>query len=1150
MASTTVEIRNQIPFPVRVFRKDAKGTERLCNLLDGYRRYVQEAASGETLIARLACEPYWELSRISVGELSQTCVIGTDVLRSRTSGSQAVQVKLDLPVRDVALFTVDGNGQRQPLSARVGDTVSLQVGSVVEARGTRDNFPYCWLIVTPQGQANILGQTFTTGTGWGVAPQIGEAVLFFDLGLGKDAAWQPTAAPSAPFYVVLHGDVGDLSTLLSSQFADIASPLRTPTADMTQGTTPAKPATLDQYLQQQPPPAQGGKLKSAGPVLLKALTGPGTRVVFYENARFEGTSFVADDTGALPKNAKARSINMEVTQTQAEAGIRVFTTLSEDYESDSKGDLRSVTRFRSTLVFPPNVRDVEISAWEDDTAIEIDGKAYSIGPMQPAKLKPNQFSRIVVRLTAEEAGAPELMVRTDTMPAGTVVMVYPDQEMHEKVASMPDNALHTSGLVKPNYTQDDCKQVQLALQSISQSMIHGHAETTAGVTSTRYVDASQMNDAHWVLSLDPKSGKVTYQALDEQEATRINETASKSVKKVSKTLGLGFNLGKSLKKAGKVVVSTGESTVKTVSNTAQDTAKAAEEAAKKAQEEAAKAAAEAARKAKEAEQAAQAAAAKAAQDAAKAAQDAAEKAAKEAAKAAQEAAEKAAQEAARKAAEAAKAAEEAAKATSDAVVDAAKAVSKQLVVTVHFLEDNVPGIQFVVNQAKHAAMAIKAVVEMIEVGIEKFVEWVRFIFDWKDIQHTQKVIVNTVRSGLKGMSQTAIKIKQSIDSVIDQMKKAVQKAESTAAINSTSQATNPTNHGWVEKFEWFMDLLGKNSKDASGSVPATSNSAGAQFLADLQRAVGSIGKDLFGIEKSIERMGKAITDGDASAAFVAAKDIACQLVTLGADVVRAVIDVLFNSVAALIEGVLALISTKLKIPYISKLFEKYLGIGEMSLLDIGALILAIPITIGTKVFCGSAPFKSIDSLALGVARDVEIGKTLALGIVALVDGFMNAYSTLKATGATEGISEASEAGGPLSPGGIFKIVTNVVKFFGYLGASLIFTHEGAATLVYTFSALRAFIQMRTMVLWGTPGFDRVEAGADAALGAIKVIAGSIEAATGHALEGSISILEGTGKVAVMGGFTEIPPVIVAAVAASVAGSWAAAGLYFVRAAKL
>ena len=183
------------------------------------------------LVIALAGAPQWELARITVGSLSQTCVIGTELLKSH-SGTQSVQVKLDLPVRNVTLFTVDGQGQRKPLNAAVGATCTVPMAPSFEARGAKDNIPYCWLIVTPQGQANVLGQTFTLGTGWGASPQIGQVALFLDLGASKDATWQPTAAPASPFHIILHGDIGDISTILGSQFADIASPLRTTTADL------------------------------------------------------------------------------------------------------------------------------------------------------------------------------------------------------------------------------------------------------------------------------------------------------------------------------------------------------------------------------------------------------------------------------------------------------------------------------------------------------------------------------------------------------------------------------------------------------------------------------------------------------------------------------------------------------------------------------------------------------------------------------------------------------------------------------------------------------------------------------------------------------------------------------------------------------
>ena len=52
--------------------------------------------------------------------------------------------------------------------------------------------------------------------------------------------------------------------------------------------------------------------------------------------------------------------------------------------------------------------------------------------------------------------------------------------------------------------------------------------------------------------------------------------------------------------------------------------------------------------------------------------------------------------------------------------------------------------------------------------------------------------------------------------------------------------------------------------------------------------------------------------------------------------------------------------------------------------------MAIPVTIGTKLFTGKAPFKSVDSLAQSASNEIEVGKTLALGVVYIVDGFLNA----------------------------------------------------------------------------------------------------------------------------------------------------------------
>src|SRR5262245_6202786 len=97
---TTVELRNETPFPLKIFRQPQQGAEVFCNLLDGYSRYIQEAASSDVLSVRLACNG-WEVARISAQHDAQSCTIDATVLRSRPAAADdtTVKVTLDLPIR-------------------------------------------------------------------------------------------------------------------------------------------------------------------------------------------------------------------------------------------------------------------------------------------------------------------------------------------------------------------------------------------------------------------------------------------------------------------------------------------------------------------------------------------------------------------------------------------------------------------------------------------------------------------------------------------------------------------------------------------------------------------------------------------------------------------------------------------------------------------------------------------------------------------------------------------------------------------------------------------------------------------------------------------------------------------------------------------
>ena len=88
-------------------------------------------------------------------------------------------------------------------------------------------------------------------------------------------------------------------------------------------------------------------------------------------------------------------------------------------------------------------------------------------------------------------------------------------------------------------------------------------------------------------------------------------------------------------------------------------------------------------------------------------------------------------------------------------------------------------------------------------------------------------------------------------------------------------------------------------------------------------------------------------------------------------------------------------------------------------------------------------------------------------------------------------------------------------------------------MVDVVSAFRAYCPM-TLLCSGAARVRPVRGRRRCRRGSLRILAGVLEATTGHTLEGVIGIIEGAGKLAVLGGFSEVPPVIVAAVVVSVA----------------
>jgi hypothetical protein len=725
--------------------------------------------------------------------------------------------------------------------------------------------------------------------------------------------------------------------------------------------------------------------------------------------------------------------------------MRVYTSLSEDYVIDGRDQPKSVSRFRVALAFDsPEVKTVQVTSWEDDVAIVVGDQTLNIGPRQPATLTPNAFNRLVIGIEANQTGAPELLVRTNTMPAGTSVVVYPDQEMHHKLATMADGALQQSGIVSSKYSADDCAQVQQALQNISRSVTQGHAETPLGVTSQRDYDARQMSDASWVLSLDPESGRPSYTRVSAAQADRINSDTADEIQDVDRDLAQG--IGKAFKKAKKSVSKTTKVVVKA---TTDEVTQAANTVSKGATQ--------------------------AANTVAKEATQAANTVAKQADKA------------------------------GDAIVDVGKDIGQGLEITIHYLDKT--AVRFVVKTAKQAATAIKAVIDIIEVAIDKFVEWLRFIFDWGDIKRAQEVFAEAINSKLSKGKQWIAETQDQANQLFATVRQQIDKARGkTGKTTENKEATNPSQNSTKEKSEWFFDLLLKKSDDND------EDKGGADKDEGLEAAMSQAVADMAGIVDGFGDFFAALGSGDTKAMAAAGKEIALDFAQLGLDVVQVLINAILSAGMKMFGALKKALNLPLNIPVIKQLYRTFIG-GKLTVVNLTSFMLGLLTTVVTKVFAGKAPFGPGDSLVQ--ASTMTTVSTAILAVLDLIYGMLAAKSTLEA-----GLD-------PLSPKTYDTLwrVMLVLKLCGVIEAIVqpFVLKEDAAELLASLSG--ALKSVGQLLLQMTPSNTRrPEILLDTFFGGgLKFVAAGLEMGTDTA-NGTFLIAEGLGAICQLGGLTSAPQV--------------------------
>ncbi|MDW3650125.1 MAG: hypothetical protein R8P61_23830 [Bacteroidia bacterium] len=278
--------------------------------------------------------------------------------------------------------------------------------------------------------------------------------------------------------------------------------------------------------------------------------------------------------------------SLRLLRTYSAERLRISSTnkLAEDPQIIKEGGkkrLLSKPVYRTTIKFPPEVSDVHIWGTED-TLFSAGGKTHSVGPHEDqfAHIKLNPGGILVLQIKPEHIGVPPLMLRTNNMPANSRIFLYPDADVHRKIASLPEDAFE-KGIPDPDalggrrkLTVSPGKEellpgAQKAIQELSRTSASLNRDSGTGTEHDRNLATENMSMS--AFELDFRKGvQAADSAFRPIAPITVQELASQATD--SENAGQDFwnALGEFFRDPERVFVTVGETIVREVGQVALD----------------------------------------------------------------------------------------------------------------------------------------------------------------------------------------------------------------------------------------------------------------------------------------------------------------------------------------------------------------------------------------------------------------------------------------------------------------------------------------------------------------------------------------------------------------------------------------------------
>ena len=259
--------------------------------------------------------------------------------------------------------------------------------------------------------------------------------------------------------------------------------------------------------------------------------------------------------------------------------------------------------------------------------------------------------------------------------------------------------------------------------------------------------------------------------------------------------------------------------------------------------------------------------------------------------------------------------------------------------------------------------AAELVFSKIMVFLDDLIKWLGFVFEWSDILRTHRVMKNIFTQyadkAIAGLGTLGTDLQNGFTSATDYIKAwtgipANAPAGLSSGVDGLTGSSQPAPGLNTAQSNWGLYHLKSNATNASFSPPSTGFSGDLQSI--LQPLINALA-----LEQAVMQTASNHFQNN-----IIAKIHDLSLTQIIEGVFAIITDALLESVenvllaavevfAALLKGVLDLLTTTIDFPVISSVYQSVTG-DNLSLLDLICLVAAIPATIGYKLAAGAAPF--------------------------------------------------------------------------------------------------------------------------------------------------------------------------------------------------